>query len=88
MFSRVSEQLGKAALARKNDFHSVVMRSTILPGTMDRLVIPTLEGIIRKAAGEDFGIAYYPEFLREGSAISDYDQAGCDYFRSSRSAYL
>jgi GDP-mannose 6-dehydrogenase len=72
---RVSEGLGRA-IRKKNDFHSVIVRSTILPGTMDRLVIPTLEKLSGKRAGRDFGIGYYPEFLREGSAIYDYDNPG------------
>ena len=76
---RVSEQIGKA-VGRKNDFHSIIVRSTILPGTMEGLVIPTLEASSGKGAGKHFGIAYFPEFLREGSAISDHDQPGAIIF--------
>jgi GDP-mannose 6-dehydrogenase len=76
---RVAEQIGEA-LRRKNDFHSVVMRSTILPGTTEELVIPLLERASGKRAGESFGVAYYPEFLREGSAIHDYDHPGAIIF--------
>lgn len=72
---RTAEQIG-AALAKKNDFHAVVGRSTMLPGTMDELVIPTLERTSQKRAGTEFGVAYYPEFLRESSAIEDYDKPG------------
>ena len=77
--TRVAEQLG-AAIKGKNAFHSVVVRSTVLPGTMDELIIPALERSSGKRAGEDFGIAYYPEFLREGSAIRDYDTPGAIVF--------
>lgn len=72
---RVSEQIGRA-LKLKREFHSVVMRSTMLPGTMDEVVIPILEEISGKTAGRDFGVGYYPEFLREGSALVDYDNPG------------
>jgi GDP-mannose 6-dehydrogenase len=77
--SHVSKQIG-AAIRRKNDFHSVVVRSTMLPGTMEGLVIPVFEKCSTKTAGEGFGIAYYPEFMREGSAISDYDSPGAMVF--------
>jgi GDP-mannose 6-dehydrogenase len=73
--AHVSQQIG-AAIRQKNDFHSVVVRSTMLPGTMESLVIPTFETCSSKSAGEGFGVAYYPEFMREGSAISDYDNPG------------
>lgn len=73
------EQIGKA-LAKTDAFHSVVMRSTILPGTMESLVIPTLEAASGKRAGIDFGVGYYPEFLRESTAIKDYYQPGAIVF--------
>jgi GDP-mannose 6-dehydrogenase len=72
---RVAEQIG-AALAAKNAYHLVVVRSTTLPGTTEDVVIPTLEQESGKRAGVDFGVAYLPEFLREGSAIADYDEPG------------
>jgi GDP-mannose 6-dehydrogenase len=77
--AHVSQQIG-SAIRRKNDFHSVVVRSTMLPGTMESLVIPVFEKCSTKTAGEGFGIAYYPEFMREGSAISDYDSPGAIVF--------
>lgn len=67
----VSEEIG-AALANKTEFHSIVMRSTMLPGSMHSVVIPALERASGKRAGIDFGVAYYPEFLREVTAIADY----------------
>jgi len=69
---RVSEQIGRA-LADKPDFHVVVARSTMLPGTIRSLVIPVLEEFSGKRAGCDFGVCVNPEFLREGTAIFDYD---------------
>ncbi|OWV97491.1 GDP-mannose dehydrogenase [Rhizobium sp. R72] len=76
---QVCEDIGKA-LRHKAEFHIVVMRSTILPGTMEELVIPTLEKASGKIAGRDFGIAYYPEFLRESTAIADHDKPGAIVF--------
>lgn len=71
----VSEQIGDAIM-QKNDFHIVVMRSTILPGTVEAIVLPALEAHSGKKAGVGFGLVYYPEFLREGTAIDDYNKPG------------
>jgi len=68
---RVCEEIG-GILAQKDDFHVVVIRSTILPGTIRNIVIPTLEAASGKQAGRDFGVCNNPEFLREGSAIHDF----------------
>lgn len=68
----VCEELGRA-LRDKGAYHTVVMRSTILPGTMRGTVIPTLEQASGLRAGHDFGVCNNPEFLREGTAIHDYD---------------
>ncbi|MBK1647100.1 nucleotide sugar dehydrogenase [Rhabdochromatium marinum] len=67
----VCEQIGES-LGKKGGFHVVVIRSTILPGTMRRIVIPTLEEYSGKRAGESFGVCHNPEFLREGSAVWDF----------------
>ena len=77
--TRVAEQIGDA-LCDKAEFHSVVLRSTILPGVTATIVIPTLELASGKKAGEGFGLGYYPEFLRESSAIRDYDEPGAVVF--------
>jgi GDP-mannose 6-dehydrogenase len=68
---RVCEEIGNA-LKEKNSFHVVVSRSTMLPGSMRDVVIPTLEMSSGKKAGVDFGVCNNPEFLREGSAVYDY----------------
>jgi GDP-mannose 6-dehydrogenase len=67
----ICEQLGQV-LKDKSARHTVVIRSTILPGTMRRVIIPVLEENSRKKAGKDFGVCNNPEFLREGSAVADF----------------
>lgn len=68
---RICEQIGQA-LREKASRHTVVIRSTILPGTMHKIVIPILEEESGKKAGRDFGVCHNPEFLREGSAVRDF----------------
>jgi GDP-mannose 6-dehydrogenase len=67
----VCEDIGKA-IANKDGFHVVVARSTMLPGSMQDVVIPALEEASGKKAGVDFGVCNNPEFLREGTAVFDY----------------
>jgi len=69
---RVCEQIGQA-LKDKTTRHTVVIRSTVLPGTMHGIVIPVLEELSGKKAGVDFGLCHNPEFLREGSAVKDFN---------------
>jgi GDP-mannose 6-dehydrogenase len=68
---RVCEQIG-AALRGHEGAPAVVIRSTLLPGTMREIVIPVLEQASGRRAGADFGVCLNPEFLREGSAVHDY----------------
>jgi GDP-mannose 6-dehydrogenase len=68
---RICEQIGQV-LRNKNSRHTVVIRSTIVPGTMHKIVIPILEESSGKKAGVDFGVCHNPEFLREGSAVKDF----------------
>ena len=68
---KVCEEIGQA-IARKPGFHVVVARSTMLPGSMRGVVIPTLESASGRKAGSDFGVCINPEFLREGTAVRDY----------------
>ena len=69
---RLSEQIG-AALKTKSQPHTVVIRSTVQPGTVEETIIPILEKHSGKIAQEDFYVCFQPEFLREGSSVQDYD---------------
>jgi GDP-mannose 6-dehydrogenase len=69
---RLCEQIG-AALKLKEEFHTIVIRSTVQPGTVEEKIEPILERVSGKKAGVDFGVCFQPEFLREGSSIRDYD---------------
>lgn len=68
---RVAESIG-AALKRKRERHTVIFRSTMLPGSMEEQVIPRLADASGMVPGSGVGIAYNPEFLREGSAVKDF----------------
>ena len=67
----VCEQIG-GALKAKPSFHVIVIRSTMLPGTLREILVPTLEQYSGKTSGRDFGVVVNPEFLREGSAVYDF----------------
>lgn len=68
---RVTEQIG-AALAERGGRHTVVFRSTMLPGTCLNLLVPILEKYLGGTAGVDIGVAVNPEFLREGTSVRDF----------------
>jgi nucleotide sugar dehydrogenase len=68
---RAVEDLGMV-LKEKNDYHLVVLRSTIPPGTTENIVIPLLRELSGKEPGIGFGICVNPEFLREGSMVEDF----------------
>ncbi len=70
---RVAESIG-LAIGRKEGWHVVVVRSTMLPGSTQEWVIPALERESGKRAGADFGVCYNPEFLREGTSIRDFHE--------------
>jgi GDP-mannose 6-dehydrogenase len=67
----VVEQIS-AAIAAKGRYHSVVIRSTVLPGTVRERLLPRLEEGTGGAVGSTFGLASNPEFMREGSAVTDF----------------
>jgi GDP-mannose 6-dehydrogenase len=69
---RIAEQIG-AALRTSERYHTIVLRSTVEPGTVDGLFRSTLEQASGKRAEESFGVCFQPEFLREGTSIRDYD---------------
>jgi GDP-mannose 6-dehydrogenase len=68
---RVCDEIGRAIRA-KPDRHLVVVRSTVLPGTVRRVVVPALEEGSGKRLGDGFGVSFNPEFLREGSSVRDH----------------
>jgi GDP-mannose 6-dehydrogenase len=68
---RVCHEIG-AALKEKSAPHTIVIRSTMLPGTIEGTVIPALEEASGKQAGNDFGVCINPEFLREGTSLKDF----------------
>jgi len=65
-----SAKIGEA-IRKKNGYHLVAVRSTVVPGTTENLVKPTIEKHSSKNTGKDFGLVMQPEFLRQGSAIYD-----------------
>lgn len=79
---RVAEEIG-AAIGDKSSPHLVVVRSTVMPGTVRNIVIPALEKTSNKRHGAGFSVCFNPEFLREGSSVRDhynppFSLIGCD----------
>jgi UDPglucose 6-dehydrogenase len=68
---KVSEELG-TSIKRKRGYHTVVVKSTVVPGTTERVVKKIIENASRKKAGKDFGLGMNPEFLKEGDAVNDF----------------
>jgi UDPglucose 6-dehydrogenase/GDP-mannose 6-dehydrogenase len=60
------------AIKAKPSYHTVIVKSTVVPGTTDGVVLPILEEASGKRAGADFGVGMNPEFLTEGEAVSDF----------------
>jgi GDP-mannose 6-dehydrogenase len=67
----VCREIGKT-LKKKSEFHLVVLRSTVLPGTTESIVVPALETSSGKKLGQGFGVCVNPEFMREGTAVADF----------------
>lgn len=70
---KAAHQIGRA-LAGKQAYHVVVVKSTVVPGTTDGVVLPVLERASGQRAGPGFGLGMNPEFLSEGEAVSDFMQ--------------
>jgi GDP-mannose 6-dehydrogenase len=68
---RVCGDIGRA-LRAKNAFHWIVVRSTVLPGTTEGIILPAIEAASGMSAGRDFQVCFNPEFLREGTAVADF----------------
>ncbi len=69
---KVAEEIGKG-IGEKDTFHIVVIRSTVPPGTHDK-VASIIEGVSGKKRNRDFGVVSNPEFMREGTAVRDYHE--------------
>lgn len=69
---RVAEEIGGAIGRLGGRRYTVILRSTMIPGTAEEVVLPILETASGLRAGEDFGLAVNPEFLREGSSVRDF----------------
>ena len=67
----VADQIGQG-LAQRSAWHLVLVTSTVPPGTIEDSFVPRLEKESGKTCGQDFGVAFSPEFLREGSAVADF----------------
>ena len=67
----VAREIGRV-LADKPTYHCVVVKSTVVPGTTEEIVLPLVESMSGKKAGQDFGVGANPEFLREGEAVHDF----------------
>jgi GDP-mannose 6-dehydrogenase len=67
----VCKKIG-SALSESHNFHTIVFRSTMLPGSAEEVCLPLIEKYSGKKLGKDFGFGFNPEFLREGTAIEDY----------------
>jgi GDP-mannose 6-dehydrogenase len=67
----VCHEIGQT-IKTKSSFHLVVLRSTVLPGTAESVVVPALEKASGKKLGDGFGVCVNPEFMREGTAVADF----------------
>ncbi|MDZ7363053.1 MAG: UDP-glucose/GDP-mannose dehydrogenase family protein [candidate division KSB1 bacterium] len=59
-------------LRHKKEYHLIVLRSTVLPGTVNRVILPLIEQESGKKLCNGFGLCFNPEFLREGSSVKDF----------------
>ena len=66
-----AEQLGQT-VAEKDDWHTVIVKSTVVPGSTEDVITPILADESGRTPGDDFGVGMNPEFLREGTAVADF----------------
>lgn len=84
---KVAREIG-AALKQKKSEHTFVLRSTVLPGTTESIVLPILEQMSGRRAGVAFMVVYNPEFMREGSAVADFLQPPYTILGAQDSSHL
>lgn len=84
---RVCREVGEA-LRKKNEFHWIILRSTVLPGTTESVVTPILESASGKRSGIGFSVCFYPEFIREGTAVADFFEPPFTVFGAANSDHL
>lgn len=84
---KVAREIG-SALKQKKSVHTFVLRSTVLPGTTESVVLPILEQASGRRAGVDFTVVYNPEFMREGSAVADFLQPPYTILGAGDSSHL
>jgi GDP-mannose 6-dehydrogenase len=82
----VCREIGET-IKKKREFHLVVLRSTVLPGTAETIVVPALERTSGKRLGEGFGVCVNPEFMREGTAVADFLEPSITIIGSSDSTH-
>ncbi|HKW34578.1 MAG TPA: UDP-glucose/GDP-mannose dehydrogenase family protein [Candidatus Acidoferrum sp.] len=85
--ARCAQDIGEA-LRQKQEFHTVVIRSTVLPGTAKSLVVPALEAASGKRAEADFAVCSNPEFTREGCAVADFLNPAITVLGADQSSHL
>jgi len=83
----VCNEIGKI-LKKKKEFHLVVLRSTVLPGTAEGIVVPALEKASGRRLGQEFGVCVNPEFMREGTAVADFLEPSITILGSSDATHI
>jgi len=69
---KVCQEIG-LAIGTKDGAHAVIVRSTMLPGSTQDIVVPALESSSGRRAGSGFQVCFNPEFLREGTSLADFN---------------